>query len=508
VRKGADEAEVAARFEVDPATLTRAGIEEPVEDGALLLRRTVGADGRSRAWINDRPVTLARLREVGGALADLHGQHEQQQLRREETHLDHLDAYGGLAAEALAAREAWRRHVEARDALTTFRARLARAAGEREESRRRLEELTAARLREGEEEELGRERRRVAHAERLAEAAGAALTALAEGSSHATGLLAAAERALEQGTRLDPGLAEIRRQVDEALVAAEEASRELGAYLDGLPRDPARLEEIEGRLAALAALQRKYRGGVADLIREREELSRMLDATLDTEERLGALEAAAVLAEDDVAAVAGRLGAARRRAAAALGRDVTRELRSLGMGEARFRVDLVPPRPGERLPRTGLVAGPRGAEEAVFLLAANPGEAEGPLAAAASGGEASRVMLALRNVLRAVDPVPVVVFDEVDAGIGGLVAQAVGARLAAVAAERQVLVVTHLAVIAGRASHHLRLVKTTDGKRTRLTMESLDAAGREAELARMLAGSRGGDDARRTARALMEGEGA
>jgi DNA repair protein RecN (Recombination protein N) len=176
------------------------------------------------------------------------------------------------------------------------------------------------------------------------------------------------------------------------------------------------------------------------------------------------------------------------------------------MGGARFRVELFPPRSGLVLPGSTHPVNARGAEEALFVLAANPGEKEGPLTRIASGGEVSRVMLALKNVLRRADPVPVAIFDEIDAGIGGLVAEAVAARLAAISRKRQVIVVTHLAVIAGKADHHLRLVKSTRNQRTAIAVESLQGVAREEELARMLAGSVGGEAARKTARALMNRE--
>jgi DNA repair protein RecN (Recombination protein N) len=294
----------------------------------------------------------------------------------------------------------------------------------------------------------------------------------------------------------------LRHQVDEALVVADDALRELNAYRERLGADPDRLDVIESRLDLLAQLRRKYHAGIGDLLAKRDQLAGLLADLEDAPHRLAELEGEVETADRELSEAASELSALRSRAAADFARRVSRELQGLGMSGARFRVELCPPRSGLEIP--GRVH--PGGEDAVFVLAANPGEKEGPLARIASGGEISRVMLALKNVLRRVDPVPVAIFDEVDAGVGGLVAEAVAGRLSAVAQERQVIVVTHLAVVASRAAHHLHLVKSTRNRRTVIAVESLEGAKREEELARMLAGTAGGDAARRTARTLLSGD--
>jgi DNA repair protein RecN (Recombination protein N) len=443
---------------------------------------------------------------LGRALADLHGQHEQQNLLQEDTHLGYLDAVGETEEPAARTGAAYRRAAAARETRDAFLASLRRSAEERDFLRFQLEELVAADLREGEEEALLAERHLAAHAGRLAETAGGALLALTEADPGAVELLGKASRLLGQAAALDASLDPALRQIDEALVAAEDLARELRAYTEGLGADPERLDAIEARLDLLAKLKRKYHCGVSDLLGKRDGLASLMASIEEAPGRLAELEGEVEGADAELRAAAAELSAVRSRAAAGFARSVTRELQGLGMSGARFRVELLPPRHGLVLSGCTHPVNARGAEEAVFVLAANPGEKEGPLTRIASGGEISRVMLALKNVLRRADPVPVAIFDEVDAGIGGLVAEAVAGRLAAIAQKRQVIVVTHLAVIAGKADHHLRLVKSTRNQRTAIAVESLDGVAREEELARMLAGSVGGEAARETARALMNGE--
>ena len=493
VRQGASEAEITARFEVTNAA---PGLEDALEDGMLVLHRVLGADGRSRGYVNDRPVTLGRMRELGRYLADLHGQHEQQNLLDEATHLDYLDRVAGNAALLERVRIAYDAVTEARAARASFLAAMERGQAERDLLQFQLEELDRAELQDGELETLTAERHRAAHAGRLAEQAGTALEAIADGDPGAVGLLARASRVLGQAASLDGSLDPLLRQIDESLVAIEDAGRELRQYVTDLDSDPARLEAIETRLQLLSGLLRKHRCDEAVLIVKREEMRALLSGMEDAPGRLEDLDREVTVRSEALRVEAAALTAARSRAAAEFARRVTRELSGLGMSGARFKVDF-------RAPRQGV--GARGAEEAVFVLAANKGEKEGALSRAASGGELSRTMLALKNVLQAADPVPVVLFDEVDAGIGGLVAERVAARLASLAGERQVLVVTHLAVIAGRAARHHRLTKTTRRDRTSVGIETLEGKAREEELARMLAGSAGGEAARKTARALLSG---
>jgi DNA repair protein RecN (Recombination protein N) len=499
VRQGAEEAEVVARFEIQPGTRLD---PEAIEDGTVVLRRVLGADGRSRGYVNDRP-TLSRMRELGKCLADLHGQHEQQNLLDESTHLEYLDRVAGNGALLDGVRTAYESLIASQAARDAFVASVERGQAEREFLQFQLEELDRAELGEGEHDALTAERHRAMHAGRLAENVETALEATSEGDPGAVALLARASRSLAQAAALDGGLDPLLRQLDETLVGVEDVARELRQYLDRLENDPARLEWIENRLDLLSRLMRKHHRDEPGLLERREELRGLLAGMEDAPGRLNDLEEDVRVRGEALRAVAAELTAARSRAAADFSRRVTRELSGLGMAGARFKVAFRPPRSGVLLPGLGHPANARGAEDAVFVLAANKGEKDGALSSAASGGELSRTMLALKNVMQSADPVPVVLFDEVDAGIGGLVAEAVGSRLAAIADKRQVLVVTHLAVIAGRAGHHLRLTKSTRRDRTSVGIETLEGTAREEELARMLAGSAGGDAARKTARALL-----
>jgi len=500
VRRGAERAEVVARFD----TRLPPGLVEDADGAELVLRRVIAADGKSRAYVNDRPVTVGRLREIGDAVADLHGQHEHQTILRGESHTDYVDAFADEPAvfEAFAAAHAAR--AEAAAALDRCDAERGRTPEEREVLAFQLRELEEAELEAGEEDALKRERHLMVHAARRVESAGRALESL-EGEGAAAGTLGEAARFLADAAALDDGLEPLRRLLEEAVITVQEAARDLGRYVEAADADPERLETVEQRLDLLARLRRKYQTDEAGLLARAVDLSRRLAGDEELARVRDGLAARLVQTSCQLDVAARSLSDVRAKAAARLGRDVTRELGGLGMDGARFRVALEPPRAGVILEGRGTPVGARGAETAMFVLAANPGEPEAPLTRVASGGEASRVLLALKTVLRRVDPVGVLVFDEIDAGIGGLVADAVGKRLAAVARERQVLVVTHLAVIAGRADRQVLVSKESSGKRTRVTVEPLEGPAREREIARMLAGEAGGTAALRAARALLAG---
>ena len=463
----------------------------------LIVRREVSNAGRSRAAVNQSPVTLAALKRLGEMLVDLHGQHEHQSLLRPEAGLLTLDRLAGLEPERVRYGEclaAWR---EASADLERLEASLATFAERSDYLRHAAHELDDAKLITGEEEELRRESARLSHADRLRELAGEALARLSEGATPATDALAGAEHALEQAAALDPGLEELLPVLRDARIAAGESARALGAYAEGLEADPAALESIEARRDLIARLTRKYRRDVPGLIEWREQVEQELAVGDDA---TGALERG----RERVASAGKALGAAgqalsrkRTTAAGEWGPRISRELEPLGLAQARIEFAVgAAPEPGDRPSAHGM-------DEVSLRFTANPGESPRPLQRIASGGELSRVMLALKSALQEQDRVDLLLFDEVDSGIGGAVAQAVGERLRRLSRHRQIICVTHLPMIAALAAHHLRVTKHVAGGRTVARVDPVDGEARVAELARMLAGERITDTTRRQARELL-----
>lgn len=500
VRAGRDAALVEAVFELADDAPVKAVLEEmhvlDAEDpNTLVLRRDVFSNGRSRCRINGHLVTVAQLAAVGEHLVDIHGQHDHQSLTRPRTQLDLLDAYGGDAVLVLRRRfaDVWRRLTESRREL----ARL--LEDERERARRidlvrfQLDEIAAAGLDPGEEEELEARRRRLQHLEKLQTETARLYAALHEGGDGAPAaadVLADAAYTLQALAQLDPQLSEAAQLLDGAAVQVREVAGVLRRYADQLEADPAALEEVQRRLAVISDLKRKYGATVAEVLAFAEELRAELDGLLAGEARTGELTAEIAALEKEAAALAAELSKARHDAAAALQDAVSAELEGLHMGPGRFVVQLerTPAEDGLALAGGRWAAGETGVDRVEFLLSANPGEPPRPLARVASGGELSRVALAVKRVLAAVDSVPTLVFDEVDAGIGGRTAQAVAQRLRAVAAARQVISVTHLAQLATMADHHLLVTKGAREGRTSVAVRPLAGEDRVEEIARMLAG--------------------
>jgi len=484
--------DVAARPEVG-ALLAEVGLAP--DDGQVVIRRELARSGRHRAFVNDAAVTVGLLERLGDTLVDVHGQHEHQRLLEPARQLDLLDRFAGAepARERVAAAHAaWRAAAADLAALGAA----ARERAQREDLLRfQVSEIDAAGLRPGEREALGHERRRLQHAERFAKGLAEAAALLAEDPDAAAGRLARAARIFRELGRVDPAFGAPADLLDAAGAQVEEALLAMRALRGAIDAEPGRLEAIEDRLEALTRLARKYGDGEETILAHRgaaaaelERLARHEEARAEAERRVSAARAAL-----DAAAEA--LGGHRREAAARLGPLVQRELRALGMERARFEAAV------EALAAEDTTA--RGRERVELRFSANPGEEPRPLARIASGGELSRTMLALNVVLTRVERVPTMVFDEIDAGVGGGVAAAVADKLAAVAAGRQALCVTHLAAVAARAHHHLRVSKSVRGNRTRAAVDVLGAAERVDELARMLGGDPPSEAARRHARELL-----
>jgi DNA repair protein RecN (Recombination protein N) len=502
VREGAKAAVVEGEFRPSArATLRVApllsawGVEYDGE--SLILRREVQAGGKSRALVNQSAVTRGALRELCEALADLHGQHEHQSLLRPDAGLETLDRLAGLDGEAARyaqALAAWRAAASELEALERS---LATFAERRDWMEQAARELDAARLAEGEEEALRLDAARLAHADRLRELVGQALERLADGEAAAVDSIAQAARALEQAGALDPSLAESLPALDEARIAATEVARTLGEYASRLEADPAALEQVESRRETIARLTRKHRRDVPALLAWREELRGELATGEDAEGVRERARAAAEAAHAACLAAARALSRRRQAAATEWGARLSKELKPLGMPHA--ALGFVVEADGSAQPGFGA----HGLDRVELLFRANAGEPARPLQKIASGGELSRVMLALKVALEAQDPVDLLLFDEVDAGIGGAVAQAVGERLKRLARHRQVVCVTHLPMIAALATCHLRVAKSVAAGRTVARIGAVEDGERVEELARMLAGDRVTDTTRRQARELL-----
>jgi DNA repair protein RecN (Recombination protein N) len=502
VRAGVEQASVAAVFAPAPdhpafAVLAEQGIAAEDE---IVLRRVLARDGRSRAFANDAPVGVTLLRRVGALLVEVQGQHDQMGLADPSGHAALLDAYGVRPAlrEAVAARHrAWR---EAAEALADAKAAIEAARRDQDFLRHAVDELTALAPRPGEEAALAEERQRLQQDERAAEAFAAALAELTprdRRSGSPASALRAAGRALQRmiGPDGEGPAASVLALLEQAETALAEAEMLLGRLADAAQGDPRLLERTEERLFALRAAARKHAVAVAELPDLLSGFRARLGALETGEAEIASLDRAAIAARAGYAAACADLSRARRDAAAQLERAIARELPPLKLDRARFVIGLAP------LPEAEW--GAQGADQVRFLIATNPGQEPGPLGRVASGGELSRLLLALKVVLAGSSPVPTMVFDEVDSGIGGATAAAVGERLARVAEQVQVLLVTHSPQVAARGAAHLRVLKFAGTGRAETRVDPLDLGARREEIARMLAGETVTEAARAAADSLL-----
>ncbi|HHM05527.1 MAG TPA: DNA repair protein RecN [Gammaproteobacteria bacterium] len=483
VRQGSAQAEVSAVFQIDTLPRVQAWLTERGLDtgGECIIRRTVSAGGRSRAYINARPVPVQTLQALGSELVDSHGQHAHHSLLRREVQRQLLDGYGGHDALVAELSHCFHRWRELRDQQAALRTEAEDRRTRRELLRYQCEELAALALHPDELEALDREHQRLRHAHRLLESAQEAVAALYEDDDRATlKQLDRIARDLDRLTGLDPRLASPVTLLREAAIQLEEATGELRHYLSSLELDPNRLQHVEERLDALHDLARKHRVEPAELAalhtRLGEELTRIETADARLDEFHRALEEA----EAQYFTLAARLSKSRRTAARALSRQVTENMQKLGMPGGRFEVTLEPVAKHE--PRA------TGQEQIAFMVSTNPGAAPRPLAKVASGGELSRISLAIQVIAAQNLTTPTLVFDEVDVGIGGSVAEIVGRQLRALSASRQVLCITHLPQVAAQAGHHLRVSKTREGGQSVTVIEALSDSQRREEIARMLGG--------------------
>ena len=496
LRPGTERAELAAEFDTseraDIATwLAAQDLHDDRE--SLLLRRTLDRDGRSRAWINGRPATLAQLKEVGERLVDLHGQHAHQSLTVPDVQRGLVDAFGGfstLARETANAWREWRAAIEKRDAAADA-ARATTEERERLDERRR--ELAALELSADEWAALSQQQTRLAHAATLLEAASAGESALSESDDALSARLSAVIAKLSAGAARDPALAPIVALLEPAKIQIDEAARALRRYRQTLDIDPRELVRIDERLATIHDVARKHRvrpEALPDLLADTEARIKALAESADTQ----MLARRAAEAEAHYDTLARQLSAKREFAAHELESRVTEAMQQLAMAGGRLEIALEP------------LAAPAsfGREQIEFRVASHPKQPLGPLGKVASAGELSRIALAIQVVTSEVAAVPTLVFDEVDAGIGGAVAATVGRLLQALGARRQVLCVTHLPQVATFADAHFRVTKRGDDAAVRADVEALNPGGRIEELARMLAGSAITAKSRAHAKELLE----
>lgn len=504
IRPGSEKLSVTASFALPARHPARALLAEQdiaLDDDGLVLRRVVGADGRSRGFVNDQAVSIGLLRNLGDLLVEVHGQFETHGLLDPGTHIEALDAYraaakGGDAPDKACA-SAWDSWRAAHSALTAAQATLASALAEEDLLRHQVKELEVLAPKAGEEAKLSEARALLRHGEQIAKALTEARAALTEGTDVEGALRTALNKitrvAAQAGGRLDS----LAKAFERAAIEAGEAMQELDAAAQSLDADPQALEKAEERLFALKAAARKHNTTVDELSPLHANLKARLaaiDGGAENVKKLAGAERATRLAYEQAART---LSDARTAAAKALDKFVAKELAPLKLDKATFRTVVA------LKPETAW--NQRGVDRVAFEVATNPGMPPGPLDKIASGGELARFMLALKVVLAGSQDRAVLIFDEVDAGISGATANAVGERLARLAKSAQVMVVTHAPQVAARGDHHWRVSKVSRGGMTTTKVEELDDAARREEIARMLAGEKITDEARAAADSLMSG---
>ncbi|MEM6577342.1 MAG: DNA repair protein RecN [Pseudomonadota bacterium] len=494
VRTGAEEGEVIAEFALAEGHPARAVLSEaglPSED-TLLLRRTNGRDGRKTAWVNDRRVSGDVLRALSATLVELHGQHDDRGLLNARGHRALLDSFGDLGPLSETCRRAWRKWQEAENALQASMAALAQAREEEDFLRHAAEELAALDPQPGEEADLDTRRRRMQQAERIRADVAKAKSAISDtAEAAATDALRWLEEAAEQADgQLEPAIAALGR----ALVELAEAEASVGSCLEALDVDPHELERTEERLFAIRALSRKHGMAPDDLAGFAESITKRLVALDRSEADQMAFQQAAREAHSAYKTAADALSAARLKAARRLDAAVSAELAPLKMERAVFTTDIEADEPGSD-----------GIDRVQFRVATNPGAPSGPLGKIASGGELSRFLLALKVCLSRGQSGLTLIFDEIDRGVGGATADAVGKRLAQLAEAGQVLVVTHSPQVAAQGAHHWRVEKHVKDDLTLSHVRALTGEDRKDEIARMLSGETITQEARAAAEALMSG---
>ncbi len=482
VRHGSERAEIAATFNTDALPAVTAWLQEHEldMDGECILRRTINAEGRSRAFINGQPAPLQMLRELGEQLVDIHGQHAHQSLLKREVQRQQLDdyaAHGPLLKQTAASFQQWQQLQQELD-------KLQRLAGERDSRLELLsyqvEELEALQLQADEITALDEEHSKLANVSRLQEGAQRAAEQLYESDEVAlVSQLERMQRELQTLQDLDPALAVTNELLEGAAIQAREAAGELRHYIDTLDNDPMRLNTVEQRLGVIHELARKHRVEPQQLPELLEQLQQELAELEGAGTRLDGLQSEIDTTLADYRKAADKLSSGRQKAAKKLSEAISKNMQQLGMGAGRFDIALSP---------IEAIASAHGQETVEFQVSANPGQPLRPLSKVASGGELSRISLAIQVITAGKGGIPTLIFDEVDVGVGGSVAEMVGRELRRLGSERQVLCVTHQPQVAAQGHHHFYISKTTDKGNTRTTVEVIKDEQRVAEVARMSGG--------------------
>jgi DNA repair protein RecN (Recombination protein N) len=494
IRTGEDTCTVEAVFDLRDASEINAVLAEggldACDDGSLIVRRVIGQSA-NRQFVNDSPVTLNLLKRLGEHLVDLHGPHDHQSLLSTERQLSMLDAYAGSDASLDAYRSAWRSWRDKVSELEDLRLAESASTQELDLLRHQVTEIDAAQLKPDEEDDIADRYRRASNSTRLVELSGAAAAALGADESGVLSHLVEVQRLVRDLEKLDPSIRERTQGLENAVMELQELERSLADYAEDLDIDPAEASRLEERVNLFETLKRKYGGDLAAVLAQRDRAAARLDAVENRGERLEQLgaEAAALREATDKAGLA--LSAKRKKAAPKLAKEIAGQLKDLGFKQSSFELQVV----------SNKEPGSSGLEGIELLFGPNPGEPLQPLRQIASSGEISRVMLAVKSALAEQDATPLMVFDEIDANVGGEIARAVGKKMAVLGARHQVVAITHFPQVAALAARHYVVEKEVAGGRTRSRLFPVSGEGRIAELVRMLGG--GGESARAMAASLL-----
>lgn len=502
IRFGEDEAQLEASFEI-PLThplLQRLRVREVLgpQDSQLIIRRIIARSGKNRVYLNGVLSPVHVLEEFAGTLIDIHGQHDQQSLLSNSAQLEILDAFGRLLDLRSQYRSTHREWVRFREERAELAARLQQQTQQEDLLRFQQQELDEAACRIGEEELLQAERHRLGSSRRLVELASEAQERIQGDVYGILANLVLMERALGELSQIDPEMESTVRFASEAKVLLKEVADSLRGYSESLDADPMRLTAIEDRLAVIQKMKKKYGGTIEAVLETHNRVKQELEQLLGADSEIDRYDRLIEERQQNVLVLARALSKKRADAAKRLTKLVDKELNALKMGSVRFLVQVMPSGPDENY-------GPDGADRVEFLLSANAGEPLKPMSRVASGGELSRVMLALKSVLVDIDHVPVLIFDEIDTGVGGAVAATIGKRLRELGRYHQVLCITHLPQVASQAQHHFSVEKSEVNGRTVATVRSLTGMSREGEIARMLGGERITQKTRSAAAELIAG---